>query len=29
MNFLIVDRQGPGNNLVIEDLKKEKITLEY
>ena len=29
MNFLIVDRQGPGNNLVIEDLKKEKIILEY
>ena len=29
MNFLIVDRQGPGNNLVIEDLKKEKIILKY
>ena len=29
MNFLIVDRQGPGNNLVIEDLEKEKIILEY
>jgi len=29
MNFLIVDRQGPENNLVIEDLKKEKISLEY
>ena len=29
MNFLIVDRQGPGNNLVIEDLEKEKIILKY
>ena len=29
MNFLIVDRQGPGNNLVIEDLEKERIILEY
>jgi len=29
MNFLIVDRQGPGNNLIIEDLEKEKIILEY
>ena len=29
MNFLIIDRQGPGNNLVIEDLEKEKIILEY
>ena len=29
MNFLIVDRQGPGNNLVIENLEKEKIILEY
>jgi len=25
MNFLIIDRQGPGNNLVIEDLEKEKM----
>ena len=29
MNFLVVDRQGPGNNLVIEDLEKEKIILKY
>ena len=29
MNFLIVDRQGPGNNLVSEDLEKEKIILKY
>ena len=29
MNFLIVDRQGPGNNLVIENLEKEKIILQY
>ena len=29
MNFLIIDRQGPGNNLVIEDLEKEKIIIEY
>ena len=29
MNFLVVDRQGPGNNLVIENLDKEKIILKY
>ena len=29
MNFLVVDRQGPGNNLVIENLQKEKIILKY
>ena len=29
MNFLVVDRKGLGNNLVIEDLKKEKIILKY
>ena len=29
MNFLVIDRQGPGNNLVIESLEKEKITLEF
>ena len=29
MNFLIVDRQGPGNNLVIENLEKERIILKY
>ena len=29
MNFLVVDRKGPGNNLVIENLEKEKIILKY
>jgi len=29
MNFLVVDRQGPGNNLVIENLEKENIILKY
>jgi len=29
MNFLVVDRKGPGNNLIIHNLEKEKITLEY
>ena len=29
MNFLVVDRQGPGNNLVIENLEKERIILKY
>jgi len=29
MNFLVVDRQGPGNNLIIENLEKEKIILKY
>ena len=29
MNFLVVDRKGLGDNLVIEDLKKEKIILKY
>ena len=29
MNFLVVDRQGPGNNLVIENLQKENIILKY
>jgi len=29
MNFFVVDRQGPGNNLVIENLKKENIILKY
>ena len=27
MNFLVVDRTGSGNNLVIENLEKENITL--
>ena len=29
MNFLVVDRKGSGNNLVIENLEKENITLKY
>tara|TARA_B100002051_G_C16549068_1_gene541611 strand:+ start:315 stop:812 length:498 start_codon:yes stop_codon:yes gene_type:complete len=29
MDFLVVDRKGSGNNLVIESLEKEKIILEY
>ena len=29
MNFLVVDRKGPGNNLIIENLEKENITLNY
>ena len=29
MNFLVVDRKGLGDNLVIEDLKNEKIILKY
>ena len=29
MNFLVVDRLGEGNNLILHDLNKEKITLEF
>jgi len=29
MNFLVVDRKGPGENLLIENLEKENITLKY
>ena len=29
MNFLVVDRKGPGDNLIIENLQKEKIILKY
>ena len=29
MNFLVVDRNGSGDNLVIENLEKEKIVLKY
>ena len=28
MNFLVIDRKGKGNNLVIYNFKKEKITLK-
>ena len=29
MNFLVVDRKGSGNNLIIQNLEKEKILLKY
>ena len=29
MNFLVVDRKGPGNNLIIQNLEKKKIILKY
>ena len=29
MNFLVVDRKGSGDNLIIENLDKENITLKY
>ena len=29
MNFLVVDRLGGGDNLVLHDLNKENITLEF
>ncbi len=29
MNFLVVDRKGSGDNLVIENLDNESITLKY
>jgi ureidoglycolate lyase len=29
MNFLVVDRKGPGDNLVIENIEKEEVILEY
>jgi ureidoglycolate lyase len=29
MNFLVVDRLGDGDNLVLRDLNKENITLEF
>ena len=29
MNFLVVDRKGKGNNLVIYNFKKEKIILKH
>ena len=29
MNFLVVDRKGDGNNLIIHKFEKEKIILEY
>ena len=29
MNFLVIDRKGKGNNLIIHNFKKEKIALKY
>ena len=29
MNFLVIDRKGKGNNLIIHKFKKEKILLKY
>ena len=29
MNFLVIDRKGIGNNLVIHNFKNEKISLKY
>ena len=29
MNFLVVDRKGKGDNLVIHNLEKENITLDF
>ena len=29
MNFLVVDRKGVGDNLIIYNFEKEKVTLEY
>ena len=29
MNFLVVDRKGDGDNLIIYNFEKEKVTLEY
>jgi len=29
MNFLVVDRKGSGNNLVIENMEKEGVILKY
>ena len=29
MNFLVVDRKGPGENLIVENLDQEEILLKY
>ena len=29
MNFLVIDRKGSGNNLVIEDLRDKNVILKY
>ena len=29
MNFLVVDRKGEGDNLIIHDLKEEDISIDF
>ena len=29
MNFLVMDRKGTGDNLIIYNFEKEKVTLDY
>ena len=29
MNFLVLDRKGSGENLVIKNIDKEKVILKY
>jgi len=29
MNFLVIDRKGDGENLIIHNFKSEKVTLDY
>jgi hypothetical protein len=29
MNFLVVDRKGSGDNLVIKNLDKDEVVLKY
>jgi ureidoglycolate lyase len=29
MNFLVVDRKGKGDNLILHNLDKDNITLEF
>ena len=29
INFLVIDRKGKGNNLIIHNFKEEKIILKY
>ena len=29
MNFLVVDRKGEGDNLIIHDLKEENISIDF
>ena len=29
MNFLVIDRKGEGDNLIIHDLQKENVTIDF